>query len=434
MTSMSNLPADDSSSSPSADPIELAGRAFVLGLSSGDFAALVSKFDATMTAALPEPKLRETWAGLGAGVGSFQGIESARVETVGAYRTAIVTCTFARARLDAKIAFDKEGKVAGLFFSPAAEPYQDPPYVDRSRFTESELSFGAAGFELPGTLSLPTGKGPFRAVVLVHGSGPNDRDESVGANKPFKDLAGGLASRGIAVLRYEKRTKQHPTKLAGLELTVREETIDDAKLAVKWLGAHSAIDKTKIALVGHSLGGFLAPRIGAETAELAGIALLAGSTRPIADMMIEQMEYIAALDGRAAPEESEQIAAVKRARTRIAEIIASGAGRPGELVLGAPAAYWLDLAKYDALAAARDYKRPIFVAQGGRDYQVTDTDFGAWQRVLAGRKNVTNKRYSELNHLFGAGEGKSSPAEYQQRAPVDARLIEDLSAWVHALP
>jgi hypothetical protein len=128
-----------------------------------------------------------------------------------------VTCEFQRGKLDTKVVFDGN-KITGLFFVLSGT-YKPPPYADSSKFEEREISIGKGIWSLPGTLSLPKGVGFFPAVVLVHGSGPHDRDETIGPNKPFRDLANGLASRGIAVLRYEKRTKQYPPRFFFFQWT-----------------------------------------------------------------------------------------------------------------------------------------------------------------------------------------------------------------------
>jgi predicted alpha/beta hydrolase len=133
----------------------------------------------------------------------------------------------------------------------------------------------------------------------VHGSGPLDRDETVFANKPFRDLAWGLASQGIAVLRYEKRTKQHAAKLGAIggPWTLKEETIDDVLAAVALLRQTAGIEVTRIFVLGHSLGGMLIPRIGTRDAPIAGFIVLAGATRPLEDMILEQTTYLVSLEG-----------------------------------------------------------------------------------------------------------------------------------------
>ena len=113
-----------------------------------------------------------------------------------------------------------------------------PAYVTRDAFRSARCEVVSGPVSLPGTLSMPAGDGPFPGVVLVHGSGPQDRDETIGGFRPFQDLAQGLASRGIAVLRYDKRTKVYQKELAGTrDLTIRQEVIDDALAAVKLLRA-----------------------------------------------------------------------------------------------------------------------------------------------------------------------------------------------------
>jgi pimeloyl-ACP methyl ester carboxylesterase len=152
-----------------------------------------------------------------------------------------------------------------------------------ARFNERKTwSLMSAAGRYP-ALSLPSGAGPLPAIVLVHGSGQHDRDETIGPNKPFRDLAWGLASRGIAVLRYEKRTRQHQQRVAQLEngFTVKEEAIDDAGAAVALLRNRTGIRANRIYVLGHSLGAMLAPRIAAADPAVAGLVLMAGPVRSL---------------------------------------------------------------------------------------------------------------------------------------------------------
>ena len=140
------------------------------------------------------------------------------METSGALQVVYVTTQFALGKTVVKVVYGPAGKVSGLWFVPesASAAYVTPAYVDVTSFTETEVTVGSGQWALPGTLTIPRGAGPFPGVVLVHGSGPNDRDETIGPNKPFRDLAQGLASKGIAVLRYEKRTKFYAEEVIGL--------------------------------------------------------------------------------------------------------------------------------------------------------------------------------------------------------------------------
>ncbi len=261
-----------------AKRLEIA-KGLVAQMAAGQFDKAVEPFDPIMKRALPADKLKEVWDGLTKQYGPFQRANETTTEKIQQYEVAYVTCEFQRGKLDTKVVFTSEKKITGLFFVPSGK-YKPPSYADSSKFEEKEIVVGKGTWRLPGTLSLPKGTGPFPGVILVHGSGPEDRDETIGPNKPFRDLAQGLASRGVAVLRYEKRTKHYPILMALSlnSITVKEETIDDAVAAVEALASHEKIDPKRIFVLGHSLGGTLIPRIGKTAPKIAGFVSLAGST------------------------------------------------------------------------------------------------------------------------------------------------------------
>ena len=283
---------------------------------------------------------------------------------------------------------------------------------------------------MPATITMPLGVGPFPAVVLVHGSGPNDRDESFGPNKTFKDLALGLATRGIAVLRYDKRTKVHQAKLVNLTaFTVKDESIDDTLLAIRLLRANPQVDPAKIFVIGHSLGGMIVPRIAAADPRIAGMVVMAGAVRSLEQSILDQLQYLAEADGVVSPEERQQIDGARQLVGVVAKLTPEDA-RTGKDLSGAPASYWLDLRGYDPPAAAAKLPQRVLVLQGARDYQVTVADFERWKTGLATKKNAEFKLYPTLNHLFLPGTGKSLPAEYSTPGHVPAEVIEDISAWI----
>jgi dienelactone hydrolase len=407
---------------------------FVDRLARGEYAAAAQRFDEAVARALPADKLEQTWQSVVAGAGAFKGrLRSNAVKDQG-LDIVVVTCAFEKAAIDVKVVFNKKGEIAGLWFSPSEPPatYQSPAYAAADSFSEQDVVVGEGEWALPGTLTLPKGGGRFPAVVLVHGSGPQDRDETIGPNKPFRDLAEGLATRGIAVLRYEKRTKAHQARMAALlnTITVKEETVDDALAAVARLKGMEKIDPQAIFVLGHSLGGIVIPRIGARAAEVRGFIIMAGAARPFEDVILEQMEYVLSVNGAKPDEAAKALEKVKAQVAKAKEPNLSADTPASDLPLGTPARYWLDLRQVDPAQAIRAVKRPLLILQGGRDYQVTEKDFSLWKQALSDRNDVVLKLYPDLNHLFAEGKGKAVPAEYSRPGHVAKVVIEDVAAWV----
>jgi uncharacterized protein len=393
------------------------------------FADLAKEFNAQMTALLPTPVLAQTWAAMRDQLGEFKSELGQQSASAGGMTVATLGVQFERAALNMLVSFDAEQKIAGLQFLP--RPADAPAATLPAGLTEEALTVGSGQFALPGTLTLPRGTGRVAAVVLVHGSGPEDRDETLGPNKPFRDLAWGLASRGIAVLRYEKRTKQYGALMAqNMNLTVREETVDDAVVAAQGLRRHARVDASKVFIAGHSLGGMLAPRIGQQDSSIAGLVLLAGNVRPLPELIVEQTEYLASLTPDTAAKQA-GIAALKSQAAKLMDPVLP-LNTPVNELMGAPAAYWKDLNAYKPGTLAASLMMPMLILQGERDYQVTMKDFEAWKDALKARTNVTFKSYSDLNHIFVTGTGKSTPAEYEKPGKVSETVISDIAAWVKA--
>ncbi len=417
------------------DELQVEGLGFVDLLVQGEFARAAEQFSSPMLEAMPpgDPgeNLQAIWSNLLRQVGSFKRKVGVRTETDDNYCAVLVTCEFTATYLDVRVVYDRQKEVSGLFFQPAQTvyEYEVPDYVDQESFTEKEVTVGDGKWALPGTLTVPCGEGPFPAVVLVHGSGPNDRNLSLGPNRAFQDLAWGLASRGIVVLRYDKRTFVHGEKIDALSLTVQEEAIDDAVLAVELLRGFEFIQQDRIFVLGLSLGGMLIPRIGREDTEICGFIVMAGPARPLEELILEQVTYLLSLDGELRPADKEQIAKVEEQVNTIqgAEL---SPDIPPEDLLGFSAHYWLDLRGYNPPEKAKELERPLLVLQGGRDYQVTEEDFDLWKEVLGDREEVSFILYPHLNHIFIAGEGTSIPAEYYNPGNVALEVIDDIGGWI----
>jgi dienelactone hydrolase len=424
------------------DALTLRARAFIAALAKGDFAQAALDFDATMAKVSGPDKLEALWTKhLPAQLGPFGKQGAARRERMQDYEIVLVTCSFAKSDIDVRVVFDKAGKIAGFGLVPTAPEakYEPPAYADPARFEEREVTVGSGEWALPGTLTAPKGAGPFPGLVLVHGSGANDRDEALGPNKPFKDLAWGLASRGVAVLRYDKRSKVHGKKIVAdpkLEatMTVKDETVDDAVAAAALLQRTAGIDPKRVFILGHSLGGYLLPRLAlaAEPLGVAGYISMAGLTRPLDETILRQMDFIRMLSGAAASSEAEmkKIRDIEAAVARIRALTDADRGSTVK-ILGAMPAYWLDLSGYDPPALAKTVKRPMLFLQGGRDYQVQTVDLENWKKALEPRPDVAFKLYPRLNHLFFAGEGLITPLEYvQKHGSVAEEVVADIAAWM----
>lgn len=405
-------------------------EAVVDALVARDFAKVTAQFDAKMKSMLPDHALGSGWDGAMTQLGKFVRRAPAREQQQGSYTAVQILCEFERGQMNMAIVFDASGLIAGLQMKPVSPPYAPPDYAPASSFVERDITVGEGEWALPGTLTVPVGAGPFPAVVLVHGSGPNDRDESFGPNKTFKDLALGLAANGVAVLRYDKRTFVHRAKVAPLtQFTVKEETIDDALTAVRLLRADKSIDPARVFILGHSLGGMLAPRIAGADPRLAGIIVMAGAVRPIEQSIVEQLQYLAEADGTVSPAEQKVVDDAKRNMGEVAKLTAADA-KANRTISGAPASYWVNLRGINPTAEAAKLPHRMLVLQGARDYQVTVADFERWKTGLAKKKNVQFRLYPALNHLFLPGTGKSVPSEYTVPGHVPIEVIRDIATWI----
>lgn len=405
-------------------------------LDAHDYAAAEAVFGEKMAAAVPADKLQAVWESLPAQAGEARGRGAPALQREGDVQVVTVPLHYANVELVAKTVIAADGKVEGFMIQPAPAAAAPAPATD-APVIERDMKVGDGERALPGTLALPKGDAPAKgwpAVVLVHGSGPQDRDETIGPNRPFLDIARGLAAKGVAVLRYEKRTKARPQDYVGGTITIDSETTDDAVAALQALRKVPGIDPSRVFVLGHSQGAMMAPRIAAHAAQagapLAGIVLLAAPSRKLLDILVEQQRRLAVLDdGHTSPEEAASIANLER---QVALVRAGGDVAPEDSPLKQPATYWRSTDAVDPVAEAKADALPMLVLQGARDIQVVDADWQGWKAVFHADPGVTFKLYPALNHLGIAGEGDGNLAEYAKPGHVDAQLIGDVAAWVNA--
>ena len=307
--------------------------------------------------------------------------------------------------------------------------WEPPSYAAPERFAELEVTVGSGPLAVPGTLTLPHGNGPQPGVVLLSGGGPFDRDETSGVNKPLKDLAWGLASRGVAVARFDKVTFAQSGTAIEPGFTMADEYVPYAVAAVRLLQQQPAVDPERIFVLGHSMGGRAAPRVAAAEASVAGLVILAGDTEPMHHAAVRVAQHLALLMPDLIPQ------AVVEAFTRQAGLVDSPDLSPAtpaaDLPFGWPASYWLDLRGDDPVATVVALDKPMLILQGGRDYQVTvENDLKGWQVGLAHRPDVVIRVYDADDHLFFPGSGPSTPAGYEPPQHVDPAVVADIAEWL----
>jgi len=399
-----------------------------------DFTSATARFDQQMKAAFSETQLQESWQNLIKEAGTLLQMGVERTFELESYRVVLIRCHFQLAIIDVQVVFNDQEQISGLTFIPTQTEYHPPAYVKEDSFQEVEVTVGEGLWALPGTLTLPDGPSPFPGVVLVHGSGPNDRDETIGPNKTFRDLAWGLTSNGVAVLRYDKRTFTHAKQFTPEvvdKLTVKEEVLDDALLAIRLMRERPEVDPKRVFMLGHSLGATIAPRLGQMDPELAGIIIMAGITRPLEDTILDQFTYLYHLSGDITDQQKVELASLKVKVDKVKDLEISDDISSQDLPLGISVAYWQDLREHNPVEAAKTLTMPVLVLQGGRDYQVLATvDFQGWKDALKNKDNVNFQLFPELNHLFIEGEGKSTPQEYLVEGHVKEEVIDTIAQWI----
>lgn len=295
-------------------------------------------------------------------------------------------------------------------------------------------------YPLKGLLTLPDpAEGPVPAVVFVHGSGSSNMDEKVGKLTPFRDLAEGLVHHGIASVRYDKRSHAHGFKMLrdkGTVLTVKEETIDDAILATELLRKDPRIDPHRIFILGHSMGGMLAPRIDAEGGNYRGLILMAGTPRKLEEVMAEQIDEAI----------NEMNPLLQRlAVLRTSKLICMFEGlydltdeeaKKKKMGGGTTLYYFKEMGEHPAADYLTDLEKPLLILQGDKDFQVkADRDFKAYQELLQGKENVTYKLYEGLNHAFVPsvyGTISKAKKEYNVEQHISETVISDIANWIKA--
>ncbi len=346
------------------------------------------------------------------------------------FKVFFVPCVFSKMSADLILTVD-DGAIAGLTTGAYKGGLDEDSSSDT--YDSIELALPVVGLgELPGILTVPKGEGPFPVVILLQGSGPSDKDETIGNLKPFKDIAQGLAEQGIATYRFDKRTYAYGSEMAvKKDITLMDETIEDGVNAVQLMAEQEKIDPEQIFVLGHSLGGNAVPAVAeeleAKPVQAAGYIMMAASARPLDELMREQIEFLYSLMPEVTQEQEVQKNDTFEELEKLQDLDSLA---EDEQVLGAYPAYWKWLADYDILKAAKKIKKPVLLLQGEEDYQVTMKDLKIWKDAFGEMKNWKMISYPGLTHTFTPGQKTEGSEVYSHEEKVQKDVIKDIALFV----
>ena len=393
------------------------GRAFIqILLQEKDYPKVYTFFDESMKTKISESFLKETAEKLEKQLGKFKSI----IETSNEKETYTYYSDFENIKLDIKISFGENKKIIGFFFVPHKE-------LKKENSLGKDFNIKSNDVELKGTILIPENENKKKLVIFVHGSGPNDRDETLFENKPFKDIAENLYSKGIASYRFDKRTYSNPETFSD-KSTIDDEVTNDIINIVSYFKNNKEFAGYEITVLGHSLGAYLLPRIANKYKGISKIILLAGNARPLLGLVIDQYEYLYKLT---TTEELKQAKELVKEQIAYLNSKSFNLQTPKEkLPLYASAYYWKSILDYNQTTEIKKVKIPILILQGERDYQVTMKDFEIWKQTLKNNKKAEFVSYPKLNHLLMAGENPSDPKEYAVKGHVDLNVINDIEKFI----
>lgn len=379
-------------------------------------------------------KLETSWKSVLATQGNVVSTGLGEVTKSGDVTVVRFPLVFEKSAVTVVVRISTRGYVTSIRAVPdySVAPWSPPDYVDESLFGESEVTLGTDDRAVLASLVLP--HTPRAVLVMLQGSGPADRNSSVGKVKPFKDLAWGLGANGIASLRFDKVTFAHPGMLSE-SATVEDEYIHHAREAIVLLRSRSEVAGLPLFLLGHSFGGTIAPRIAKGEHSIAGLVILAGLIESLPRSAIRQMRYLSTTENN---EIRVSEASIKALEKQAALVESSGLtlSTPSlKLPFAIPASYWLDIRDYNPVSTAAGLGKPMLIMQGGRDYQVTlKDDLAGWKGGLDGLTGVEFKIYDDMNHIFQRGKGLSTHDEYNvEGGHVDGDVVKHISEWITRL-
>lgn len=386
-------------------------------------------FDKNLKSKISADKLEEIWSGLESINGELKQVDDVVTEQINDSRRQTGVLKFTTAALKLIVSFNANDRINGIFISQMG--YSLPEYGRDLAVGKRFIAFNSHDNILSGELVIPKNCNQCPVVILVHGSGPNDKDETIGPNKVFKDLALGLAAKGVASFRYDKRFKLYPDKMKE-PFDIYDETVNDAITAYDVLNRDTSLNFGKYVMLGHSLGAYAIPLLTDSLKQLNGAVLFSSNARRFEDLIVYQMNYLTSWDGEITPEEAELVATNLKNAEKIRNGLFTDSTSAEELLAYWPGKFWNSIKDYNPVnTLSQQDSMHFFVMQGEKDYQITMVDYKIWLDKVGNNSNVTMRSYPNLSHLFTPTKSeKPGPSDYFYPNNVSELAINDIADWI----
>ncbi|MEK6676124.1 MAG: DUF3887 domain-containing protein [Planctomycetota bacterium] len=402
---------------------------FMQHVADGQYKEACDMFHGHLRQTMSQTELESMWVAESRSLGPFVGLGPANVITKEGEVAVQIQCAWQKAPRTLIVTLNQDKKIVGVQWVPHEDPAKAPQWTQPPvppSVKELEVTVGKEPWLLPGTLTLPANTAVRAGIVFIHDSGPQNRDGNTGVNTPFRDLAHGLGGKGIATLRYEKRTRQFPEKMAEKPYTAKEEFIEDGLEALRAIRERPELEAVHIYLAGFGRGATHTPEIAERDGQVAGMILLGPSGRSTEESLQDQLDYGETLYGDPGAKEM-----ISQIREKLHALRTRTLGADDNLY-GLPNTYWYDLCDRDAeipIQKAASFPGRILVVNCGRDYGANLEDHRLWQLGLSKHPDATFKFFEDLNRAFGKGKSKATPMEYFGPRPVDPAVIGLIGGW-----
>lgn len=365
--------------------------------------------------------------------GKIVAIEKTEVDTQGCKMVTVTSIKTNNGKFLWYLYFDQAQYIERLEIDTFSDQwFYKPKIMVTSNYLKKEIVIESNPFiKLPGSLFLPNNLKKSPVVILVHGSGPHDRNQSIGKNKIFLDIALDLVQKGIAVLIYDKRTYvyQFNNPFSMDSMDYKTETVEDAVAAFNFIKKQSGVDTNSIFIAGHSQGALCAPLIAKGCKSLKGLILLAAPARSLLEILPEQLDYIASLKKNISESEEANFTALK---WQVKNALKPDLNLKSKVSLpfNTKPNYWLFDRNYKVLEEAKKLSLPMLLLQGGRDYNVVKKDYDLSLVAMSDKPNFKSVFYDDLDHLFFEGKGMAKPEDILKPNHVSQKITEKMAEFV----